>query len=194
MAVFSHCTGVILAGGQSRRMGRDKALLPLAGRTLLEHMQSLLAQAGVAETLISRNQPGFIADNYPGKGPLAGLAAVLPYCTTPQLLVVPVDMPLLQPGMLRHLLAASSAAEPAAAWYFDESPLPCVLPNIPQLADYLTAQLESDQGDFSVRGLLRYLNANALTASDVLQLVNTNTPQQWQQALLQREQPDRLSS
>ncbi|KFZ30749.1 hypothetical protein IDSA_09530 [Pseudidiomarina salinarum] len=192
MAVFTHCTGVILAGGQSRRMGRDKALLPLAGRTLLEHMQSLLAQAGVSEILISRNQPGFITDSYPGKGPLAGLAAVLPYCTTPQLLVVPVDMPLLQPRMLCQLLAA--AAESPTAWYFGESPLPCVLPNSAQLKDYLTAQLESDKGDFSVRGLLHYLNASALPASDALQLVNTNTPQQWQQALLQRAQPDRLSS
>ncbi|MDX1705900.1 molybdenum cofactor guanylyltransferase [Pseudidiomarina sp.] len=193
MAIFTEFTGVILAGGQSRRMGRDKALLPLAGRTLLEHMQLLLRQAGVADILISRNQPGFITDSYPGKGPLAGLAAVLPHCTTPQMLVVPVDMPLLQPGLLRHLLTTASAGESTGAWYFGESPLPCVLPNIPQLADYLTAQLESGQGDFSVRGLLRYLNANALAACDVLQLVNTNTPQQWQQALMQRDQPDRLS-
>ena len=40
--------GIVLAGGLSSRMGRDKAMLPWQGRTLLEHMRGLLMLAGVA--------------------------------------------------------------------------------------------------------------------------------------------------
>ena len=46
-------TGIVLAGGLSTRMGRDKALLPWQGRTLLEHMRGLLMQAGAREVWVS---------------------------------------------------------------------------------------------------------------------------------------------
>lgn len=100
------CIGVVLAGGRSRRMGRDKALLPWRGRPLIEHQLALLRAAGVDDVRVSGQRPAYrgIADIRPQAGPLAGLASVaetLPDDT--QLLVVPVDMPLLEPELLRRL-------------------------------------------------------------------------------------------
>ena len=72
-------SALILAGGQSRRMGQDKAELRLGKLSLLQHMQQLAQQAGASQILLSRNQPGttYIQDLRPGLGPLAGIAAGL---------------------------------------------------------------------------------------------------------------------
>jgi len=65
--------GVILAGGQSSRMGQDKATLPIAGTTLLEFMHAKLRRAGIDEIVICRNAPGFLNDDIPQLGPLGAL-------------------------------------------------------------------------------------------------------------------------
>lgn len=100
------CVGVVLAGGESRRMGRDKALLDWHGRPLLEHQTARLRQAGANDVKISGARPGYggVADSRPQAGPLAGLAGVGEALTGEMdLLVIPVDMPLLQAELLRRL-------------------------------------------------------------------------------------------
>ncbi|MBZ9611790.1 molybdenum cofactor guanylyltransferase [Rheinheimera maricola] len=171
-------SAVILAGGQSSRMGQDKALLQLNGQSLLAHMQQLALDSGAAEVLISRNQPGFIADNEStqAQGPLAGILAALQHCRSSQLLVLPIDTPLLNPASLRQLLQQANAS----ASYFSNSPLPCVLPVNTALSAQISAQLQS--GQRSVKALLTMLNAVALPAPTT-ELLNTNTPADWQQCL-----------
>ena len=77
-AVF---TGVVLAGGQSSRMGSDKANLILKNKTLLQNACELLTAAGASDVLISRNVQSataqYIADIYPGSGPLGGIYSTL---------------------------------------------------------------------------------------------------------------------
>lgn len=100
------CIGVVLAGGLSSRMGRDKALLPWQGRPLIEHQLAVLREAGVEDVRVSGHRPGYhgIADVLPQAGPLGGLAGVAESLTgSVDLLVIPVDMPLLQAGLLRRL-------------------------------------------------------------------------------------------
>lgn len=100
-------TGVVLAGGRSSRMGRDKAMLDFRGRPLLDHMLALLEQAGARETLVSGDRAGYrcVRDEVPGEGPVGGIAAVIDGYAGP-CLFVPVDMPLLTPGLLRSLVSA----------------------------------------------------------------------------------------
>lgn len=169
-------SALILAGGKSSRMGRDKALLSINGQSLLAHMQQLAIDSGAAEVLVSRNQPGFINDTEHQAGPLAGILAALAHCTTSQLLILPVDTPLLSAASLQQLVL--EANDDAA--YFANSPLPCVLPLSPALSELIRKQLHS--GQRSVQALLTELNATALPAPEA-ELLNTNTPADWQHYL-----------
>ena len=75
--VDSTLIGLVLAGGRSRRMGQDKALMRYQGKPLFEHAAALLNEAGCKQVLISRNQPGYLTDIIVDAGPLAGVHAAL---------------------------------------------------------------------------------------------------------------------
>lgn len=104
-------TGVVLAGGASRRMGQDKAALVLAGETLLARVVGRLAGA-TREVLVvgppERAQlvPGVrvIPDMRPGLGPLGGIYSALLAAGTPRAFVVACDMPFVRPALVRYLL------------------------------------------------------------------------------------------
>lgn len=112
--------GVILAGGQSRRMGRPKALLRLApdGPTLIELALAALRTVA-AEVVVVTNTPDIFAflgcpmtpDQFPGLGALAGIHAGLSASAYRHSLIVACDMPFLNPALL-----AALAAEPRAAY------------------------------------------------------------------------------
>ncbi len=104
---------VLLAGGQSQRMGRDKALLPLPdGRLLWQRQLDVLRELEPAELFISGPaREGFppevplLPDAMPGRGPLSGIAAALGERRAPFLVVLAVDLPRMTAGFLRRLLA-----------------------------------------------------------------------------------------
>lgn len=170
-------TGIVVAGGASSRMGEDKALLQVGGRTQLERTVQLLKSSGCQQVVVSRNADGFISDTVSGRGPLGGVLSALPHCLHEWLLIVPVDMPLLACEALLNLMK-----QPCPS-YFSGTPLPCLLPNDALLQQYLTQQLSGENGDRSVRGLLSHMQAQPLEWPLTYQLQNTNTPQQWRHAL-----------
>ncbi len=109
-------SGFVLAGGKSSRMGRDKALLPFRGGTLVEAVAAAVAEAAGRVTLIGDPERygcfglPVVADRYPGWGPLAGIHAALTLDQADWNLVVACDMPELTPAFLRSLLEAAEAA------------------------------------------------------------------------------------
>lgn len=106
--------GIVLAGGQSSRMGSNKALLPYRGRPLVEHMKALLLQAGCDTVYIGGKVPGYdgIADKSPHDGPGRAIADLMAHFHGRHnaLLFVPVDMPLLTPDILKVLIKAGGNA------------------------------------------------------------------------------------
>lgn len=99
---------LILAGGASSRMGQDKALLDIAGQSLLQRMLELVAAAGLQATVVGREATADdnwlgIADEHPGQGPLAGLATGLRVVQQDACLLA-VDLPLLRLEDLHWLL------------------------------------------------------------------------------------------
>jgi len=105
-------TGVVLAGGASRRMGRDKAFLDLGGRPLIAHVLERMGEV-CAETLIVANDiPRYaglgvrvVPDVFPGVGVLGGLHAGLAAAQHDLILAVGCDMPFLNPALLRAFVA-----------------------------------------------------------------------------------------
>ena len=111
---MSHAA-VLLAGGKSSRMGRDKSALPVNGEPLWQHQLAILRATEPAEIFISGKSDGpyadcgveILADEFPGCGPLGGIATALRRCTSDLLLVLAVDMPAMTVGFLRTLLDQS---------------------------------------------------------------------------------------
>jgi molybdopterin-guanine dinucleotide biosynthesis protein A len=129
-------SAVILAGGKSSRMGRDKAWLKIGGKTLLARQIELVRAVGASEVFIS-GRPGtdyaefggrVLPDHFKDAGPLAGVERALDATTTTLLLVLAVDMPTMTANFLEKLRAASTEnlgtvpqvdgrIEPLAAFY-----------------------------------------------------------------------------
>lgn len=109
-------TAVILAGGKSSRMGRDKAFLEVGGQTLLARQIEIVKAAGAKEILISgqanRDYSAYalpvVLDQFTNTGPLAGIHAALRVASEPLLLVAAVDLPNLHEDMVRRLVIACS--------------------------------------------------------------------------------------
>lgn len=106
-------TVAINAGGQSRRMGRDKALVELDGRPMLEHVIERVSGLGQAQTLLVSNDHAahtrfglpMVSDSLPDCGSLGGIYTALMHSQCDHTLVVACDMPFLNPTLLRHMLA-----------------------------------------------------------------------------------------
>src|SRR2546421_11391935 len=112
-------SGIILAGGHSRRMGQNKALLPHPGKqsiTLVEHLASILTTLCLEVLIVAQNEahttgytlPGVrvVFDQVPDHGPLMGLYNCLRVITRQRALVVAVHIRLFQPVPLSFLVVS----------------------------------------------------------------------------------------
>jgi molybdopterin-guanine dinucleotide biosynthesis protein A len=111
---FSSVSGFILAGGESRRMGRPKAQLRLGGATLLERQVRLLASVCGQVVVVGANVDApsgvpLIPDIFPGRGPLGGIHAALAASRTEFNLIVACDLPFLSRRLLLGLVHLATA-------------------------------------------------------------------------------------
>jgi molybdopterin-guanine dinucleotide biosynthesis protein A len=104
-------TSVVLAGGKSIRLGRDKALERIGGRPLIQYVIGRLSALGNEIIVVTSHTDSLpdlgvrkVADIYPDKGPLGGIYSGLKAAPTPFCLVVGCDMPLLNLALLRYLM------------------------------------------------------------------------------------------
>jgi molybdopterin-guanine dinucleotide biosynthesis protein A len=133
-------SAVLLAGGEARRMGKDKATLLFRGKPLWQIQLELLRKLGPAEIFVSarRDPPWrpanvrFVADDPPSRGPLSGLAAALTRMRAKHLLALAIDMPFITENYLTFLCSQiepgrgvlpkiDNRAEPLAAIYPQEA-------------------------------------------------------------------------
>ncbi len=108
-------SGVVLAGGRSRRMGCDKAFLSMDGIPLVQRQAALLQSVGCDEVIISGKsgvdygipEARVVFDPVENAGPLAGLVAALSAARHERVLVLAVDLPHVTAVFLQRLLAAN---------------------------------------------------------------------------------------
>ena len=161
-SVRNDLSAVLLAGGESRRMGTDKATFPFRGKPLWQIQLETLRKLRPAEIFLSaRTDPSwrpadvqFIGDIPPSRGPLSGIAATLVKIRTAHLLALAIDMPFMTENYLRSICDATdpglgiiakinSCAEPLAAVYPREAEI-----------DFRTALAGND---FSLQNIVRQL-------------------------------------
>lgn len=109
--------GVILCGGGSSRMGRDKALLPWRGRTLIAHMVACLRDLSEEVVVVSRHglelpalPARVVVDREPDLGPLAGIREGLHAISADFALITAVDCPFVDASFVRALCAEGATA------------------------------------------------------------------------------------
>ncbi len=109
----------VLCGGRSSRMGRDKALLPWRGRTLVEHTVGILREVtdevivvGSQELRLPPLAAKVVTDREPQLGPLAGIREALEAARADLIYVTGTDVPFLGPDFVRHVLSYESSAAP----------------------------------------------------------------------------------
>lgn len=182
---YPDVTGVLLAGGKSRRMGQDKANLQLNGESLFERSLKLLQQffnriiiAGDRPDLVLPGIPAF-ADIYPGSA-LGGLHTGLKKATTDWIFVAPCDMPYPDPCIVQTLLDNRAGAiavvprskegyEPVFALYHKDC-----LPHMEQMLQHQQYRIY----DFYQRINIRYLDPEQLPSGWQRSLININTPEE----------------
>ncbi|MDO8350764.1 MAG: molybdenum cofactor guanylyltransferase [Gallionella sp.] len=183
--MIADCTALILAGGESRRMGQDKARVLLGEQTLLQRV-SAIVQPLFAEVIVSVRQPRAdcnfpqVSDDPAHAGPLAGLAAGLARSKTPWLFVVACDMPFVTRQLIENIdkfREGVDAVVPVVQGYPQ-----------PMAAFYATRclgalrEILDGSGRHSLRELLdrlnvRYVNEADLQETDLRSFFDLDTPE-----------------
>jgi len=185
--------GAILAGGKSRRMGREKLLLPFRGSTVVQAISEALLPLVARLRLIGREPipslPQLLAqpDLYPGLGPLSGIHAALATSEADRVLVVACDLPFVTTAFLRGLLEALSPELEAVVPCPGGEPVAvCALYRVSCL-DRLASRLERRElaaSSFASSLRARFLDDRDLSKFDPSGrcLLNLNTPSDYDKA------------
>ncbi|ADE12889.1 molybdenum cofactor guanylyltransferase [Sideroxydans lithotrophicus] len=189
--MIEDCTALILAGGDSRRMGQDKAALQLDGKTLLDRVTATMQQV-FPKVILSVRQPRTgvavqqVCDEQEAGGPLAGLIAGLAQAQTQWIFAVACDMPFVTPAVVLQL-AGHRAGHQAVVPMVAGHPQPLAAFYATNTLQTMRANLAA--GDRSLRGSLekldvRYVSEAELRGADpqLRSFFDLDTPEDFQAA------------
>lgn len=208
----NECLGVVLAGGLSSRMGQDKAKLLRNATDMLNFSKQLLVNSGLNNIVVSGDEYD-IPDKVKQSGPVGGIYSILSsFPQAKSLLILPVDLPFMTAETLANLRIKGELSQKAT--YFEDHNIPLYLPNNAyvelffskmfsnnSLASNLLVKSSSAKNLLtnsgktsgkatkkngpSIKALLQQIPHQAIQCGDSKALFNTNTPEQWQQAIKQ---------
>jgi len=177
--------GLVLAGGESRRMGRDKALLVRNGRSQLDYVATLL-EAVTNRVFVSTRQEqkndaersrfDQIVDRYDGIGPVAGILSAMDAYPEADWLVVACDLPNIDQPTLEYLLEHRSAQQPFTAFRSSYDNLPEPLCALYRSGSDAIVRQFVDDGIVCPRKILLRSDTCLLVQPNPAALDNINTP------------------
>ncbi|HKP47848.1 MAG TPA: molybdenum cofactor guanylyltransferase [Pyrinomonadaceae bacterium] len=183
--------GFILAGGASRRMGRDKSQLTLGDESFVDRIARQLAPVTRGITLVGRNLTSAealpqVADVYPKWGALGGVHAALSACDLEWCLVVACDLPCVTTGLFERLIELREDYDAVAPVQPDGIPQPlCTLYRVDCCRKHATELINS--GERKPVALLQSVKTRWVPFSDLRDLPeaerffeNINTPQDYE--------------
>lgn len=186
-------SAIVLCGGRSSRMGRDKAALPFGSDTLLTRaVRAVHAVTGdvvvVGDTLQAMPEGvRIVRDPVAGLGPLAGLATGLASVTAARALLVACDMPLLVPALLQRLLDLAGDADACVPLVDDSAMTTCAV-YATRVLPRVQAQLATDTR--SLRAMIDGLSVRWVTTDqlgdvdpELLSFWDCDTPERYHAAL-----------
>lgn len=181
----SNLSAVILAGGQSSRMGRDKAELEYEGQSFILRQVKLVQALKITDIVLSgydKPLPGtsYAPDIYQGRGPLGGIHAGLGKAKNQSVLVLSVDTPLITAKLLEELIAAHKGGISVLAHGGELEPLIGIYDKT-----VLTMCEELLKGEnSSIRRLLKMFGYTPwFYEGDETLLTNCNTPEDYRRIL-----------
>ena len=171
--------GLILMGGQSIRMGTDKAFVQWQGKTLLE--RSIENLSGITEDIylsVNTDQHealndsyNCILDKYPDKGPLSGILSALETLND-DLIVLAVDMPEVNHSMLCRLISNSTKVRAYQSQENQWEPLPSFWPKT--ITEILSSYFSSNR--LSINGFLKTHGETVISNTNSNSFKNLNSP------------------
>jgi molybdenum cofactor guanylyltransferase len=197
-----HAAGVVLAGGQSRRMGKPKAALTIGGEPLLGRVARLLLLAVpkvvvVGPPEVCRLVPDLavLQDLHPQIGPLGGIETGLLSVTADLVVVVACDMPFINPDLVRAMLryAQDNPEADVVALHSQERAGEGMMEHLHAVyrRSCLTAVTSAIAGgSYALHGLFSQLRVQAFPEALTRQLdpsgrstLNANSPAEWDRVL-----------
>ncbi len=190
--------GIVLAGGRSQRMGKDKALLKRdKEETMLNFSRRRLLEAGCESVIVSGGAHSDVDDIYTNKGPLGGIYSVVMKDTVMKdtamsdvvmedtirkntkthYLIIPVDMPCLDQKVFQPLVAEISEID---AVHFSYQYFPLLLIVSSTVKETLQHCVMQGGAHLSIHYFLSCCRIKTLECDSPESLLNTNTPEEWQ--------------
>jgi molybdopterin-guanine dinucleotide biosynthesis protein A len=185
-------TGIVLSGGENKRMGKDKAFLRVAGMPIIEHILRAL-QSTVERIIIVTNSPeayasydaDVVTDVFDKRGPLTGIYSGLHHSRDEYNIVVACDMPFLNSRLLSYMTSFAGEYDvvlPKIGAFAE--PLHAVYRRglLPVIEDHIKHEHRRIQSIFT--GLrVRYITEKEIDRFDPLRrsFINLNTPEEYKE-------------
>jgi len=157
-------TAFILVGGLSSRIGTNKALLKICGKSLIQRLTELLNSI-FPEVVISSNEPELyeflgkkiVKDFYPGRGPLSGVHSALNFTTSERNFILSCDMPFISLELIKYIIEYKSDASVIIPKAEGRIQSLCGIYSKNILADVELLLVESQEKDTALKGSIHEL-------------------------------------